>query len=117
AWTEKVFADEDLALASLAMVATATLKADEPGLIAFASAHGVPLVAFPAEQLAEQPGIESPSEQVRAKIGIGAVAEPAALRAAGVSRLLVAKKKGPGVTLAVARRSWDGSRLARAYHP
>ncbi|MBV8268879.1 MAG: cobalamin biosynthesis protein [Planctomycetaceae bacterium] len=104
AWVEKVFADHRLARNSLAAVATVTLKGDEPGLLAFASAWQVPLVAFPPEQLADQPGIESPSERVRSKVGIAAVAEPAALRAAGASRLLIPKQIGPGITLAVARK-------------
>jgi len=62
-----------------------------------------------ANLLAGQPGIETPSERVRSKIGIPAVAEPAALRAAGASRLLVTKQKGPGLTLALARKP--------AHHP
>jgi len=99
-----VMADHGLAEASLAAVATVMLKVDEPGLIAFARARGLPLVAFPADQIADQPGIETPSERVRAKVGIAAVAEPSALRAAGASRLLVPKQKGPGITLALARR-------------
>jgi len=104
AWVSGVMADHGLAEASLAAVATVMLKVDEPGLIAFARARGLPLVAFPADQIADQPGIETPSERVRAKVGIAAVAEPSALRAAGASRLLVPKQKGPGITLALARR-------------
>ena len=104
AWAASVFEAHGLAAASLAAVATVMLKVDEPGLIAFAAGRGVPLVAFPAEQLDGQPGVERPSERVRARVGIPAVAEPAALRAAGVSTLAVPKQKGPGVTLAVARR-------------
>jgi cobalt-precorrin 5A hydrolase len=108
-WIERVFSAQGLALASLAAVATVTLKVDEPGLLAFATARGVPLVAFPPVQLEAQPGIERPSERVRAKIGIAAVAEPAALRASGAGRLLVPKQKGPGVTVAVARRPPAGA--------
>jgi cobalt-precorrin 5A hydrolase len=99
-----VFESHGLSPLSLAAVATVTLKADEPGLLAFAASRGVPLVAFPPGQLADQPGIETPSERVRARVGIAAVAEPAALRAAGAERLTVTKQVGPGVTLAVARR-------------
>jgi cobalt-precorrin 5A hydrolase len=80
-----------------------TLKADEPGLIAFAASKNVPLVAFSPEDLADQPGIERPSERVRSKIGIPSVAEAAARRAAGSTTLIVPKQKGPGVTVAVAR--------------
>jgi cobalt-precorrin 5A hydrolase len=104
AWTESVLAAHGLASSSLAALATVTLKVDEPGLLAFAAARKLPLVAFPPALLADQPGIETPSERVRSKIGIPAVAEPAALRAAGASRLLVTKQKGPGLTLALARR-------------
>jgi cobalt-precorrin 5A hydrolase len=100
----QALADHGLALGSLAAVATVSLKADEPGLRAFAQGMGVPLVAFPANELADVPGVETPSERVRARIGIPAVAEPAALKAAGAARLLVPKRKGPGVTVAVARR-------------
>ncbi len=103
AFVDQTLADRGLASGSIGTVATVTLKADEPGLIAFARNRNVPLVAFPPEQLADLPGIETPSERVRSKIGIPAVAEPAALRAAGAERLLLPKRKGPGVTLALWR--------------
>ena len=104
AWVEQILAESGLAKNSLAALATVTLKMDEPGLLALARDWNLPLVAFPPEQLAGQAGIERPSERVRSKIGIAAVAEPAALRAAGAVRLVVPKQKGPGVTVAVARR-------------
>lgn len=103
-WTDTVFHSHGLSPGSLAAVATVTFKMDEPGLLAFAAKRGVPLVAFPPEHLDRCPGIETPSARVKAKIGIAAVAEPAALRASGATRLLVAKQKGPGVTMALARR-------------
>lgn len=99
-----VFSRHGLARNSLSAVATVTLKADEPGLLAFAKGRGIPVVAFPPADLDGQPGIETPSDRVRSKIGIAAVAEPAALRAAGASQLLVAKQKRHGVTLALARK-------------
>lgn len=108
-WTETVLTAHGLAPHSLAALATVTLKVDEPGLLAFAAARGLPLVAFPPADLAGQPGIETPSERVLSKIGIPAVAEPAALRAAGTSKLLVTKQKGPGLTLALARKPPQGS--------
>jgi cobalt-precorrin 5A hydrolase len=103
-WVAGVMAAHHLSPHSLAAVATVTLKLDEPGLLEFARSRDLPLVAFPSEQLADHPGIEMPSERVRSKIGLAAVAEPSALRAAGATRLLVPKQKGPGVTLALARR-------------
>ena len=110
AWIGKVLAESGYAEASLAALATVTLKADEPGLLECAMWRQIPLIAFPTAQLVDVPGIETPSERVRSKVGIPAVAEPAALRAAGASRLLVPKQKGPGVTLALARR--EGSESA-----
>jgi cobalt-precorrin 5A hydrolase len=98
-----VFAEYGLAEASLSAVATATLKVNEPGLIEFAAERRLPLLTFTSEELAAQEGVETPSERVRARVGIAAVAEPAALRAAGAKRLLVSKRIGPGITLAVAR--------------
>jgi cobalt-precorrin 5A hydrolase len=106
-WVGRVLAEQRLAHRSLAAIATVVLKIDEPGLLEFARSSHLPLVAFPAKQIANHPGIETPSEQVYARVGLWAVAEPSALRAAGASRLLVPKQKGPGVTLALARRPDD----------
>jgi len=104
-WARAVLERHGLAWNSLAALATVTLKMDEPGLLELAADMGLPLVAFPPAELAHQPGIATPSARVAARIGIAAVAEPAALRAAGTDRLLVAKQVGPGVTLAIARRA------------
>jgi cobalt-precorrin 5A hydrolase len=109
-----VLAANGWSAASLAAVATVDLKLDEPGLIAFAATHKLPLLGFTRDELARQAGIERPSEQVRSRIGIAAVAEPAALRAAGATRLAVPKQVGPGVTAALARtangQEWQMSR-------
>ena len=103
-WVEEVLGREGWALGSVSAVATVTLKADEPGLLAYAESLGVPLIAFTPDELDGYPGIETPSDRVRGKIGIAAVAEPSALRASGAARLLVPKRIGPGVTVALARR-------------
>jgi cobalt-precorrin 5A hydrolase len=124
-WARRVLDAHGLAWHSLSALATVTLKMDEPGLLAFAAESGLPLVAFPPAQLDAQPGIATPSERVRAKIGIAAVAEPAALRASGAGQLLVNKQVGPGVTLAIARRPdrphqpivYDGGPNPGAYRP
>jgi cobalt-precorrin 5A hydrolase len=89
---------------SLAQVATASLKANEPGLQEFMAGHEVPLRCFTLEELAQVKSVPTPSEMVRAKIGIAAVAEPAAMLAAGTTSLLVPKVKGPGITMALARK-------------
>jgi len=92
------------ASSSLREIATVCLKADEPGLREFAAKHGVPLRSFTIEELSQVAELPSPSAQVQAKIGIAGVAEPAAMLAAGTNSLLVPKTKGPGITMALARR-------------
>jgi cobalt-precorrin 5A hydrolase len=89
---------------SLGVVATVTLKADEPGLQEFAARHQTPLVTYSAEDLAQIGPLPTPSEKVRAKLGIAGVAEPAAMLAAGTRTLLVPKFRGERITMALARR-------------
>lgn len=89
---------------SLESVATASLKADEPGLLEFAERHGVSLRCFALEELAAVPDLPTPSEIVQHKIGIPGVAEPAAILAACGGRLVTPKVKGPRITMALARR-------------
>jgi cobalamin biosynthesis protein CbiG len=89
---------------SLGLVATASLKADEPGLVEFAARHEVPLVSFSIEELGRVADLPTPSEKVRAKLGIAGVAEPAALLAARSNRLLLPKYRGQRVTMALAQR-------------
>jgi len=89
---------------SLAAIGTATLKADEPGLVDFAGRHGVPLRSFAVAELACVPNLPTPSEMVRHKIGTPGVAEPAALLAAPGGRLVTPKVKAARVTMALARR-------------
>jgi cobalamin biosynthesis protein CbiG len=100
---QEVCAGHGLAPPSLGVVATASLKADEPGLREFAAAHGVPLRAFGLDELAAVGPLPTPSEAVRARVGVAGVAEPAAMLAAGTRTLLVPKQRGTRVTMAVAR--------------
>jgi cobalamin biosynthesis protein CbiG len=99
-----MFRQNGLAPLSLGMVATISLKADEPGLQEFATRHGVPVRCFGADELARVTTIPTPSEKVRSKIGVAGVAEPAAMLAANTSFLIVSKVRSPNATMAVARR-------------
>ncbi|HEX9400226.1 MAG TPA: cobalamin biosynthesis protein [Anaeromyxobacter sp.] len=98
-----------LAPASVRAVATIDLKHDEGAIVALALRLGCPLRLFPAATLDGAAGIERPSDVVRRHVGTRGVAEPAALLAAGATRLLVAKQAlrdpadGRSVTVAVAR--------------
>ncbi|MCA0176501.1 MAG: cobalamin biosynthesis protein [Proteobacteria bacterium] len=96
--------------ADVAAVASITLKADEPGLLALAAQHGWALRFYPPAQLATVT-VPNPSEAVRRHTGTPSVGEAAALLAAGAadaSALLVEKHKvrgddGRHATASVAR--------------
>jgi cobalt-precorrin 5A hydrolase len=114
--TEALLARNGLSSASVREVATVNLKADEPALQALAARYRCALRTFAAAELDATPGIERPSDRVKRHVGTRAVAEPAALRAAGASRLLVPKQvytepgAGRSMTLAVARVPFASSR-------
>ena len=67
-----------LSLASVAAIATADIKAGEPGLVELARRLGIAFVTHPGEVL-EQVDVPNPSEVVRAAVGVPSVAEAAAL--------------------------------------
>ncbi|MEV7318753.1 precorrin-3B C(17)-methyltransferase [Streptomyces sp. NPDC093970] len=107
--------DAGLSPASVAELATVDAKAEEPGIVAAAARLGVPLVTYPAEELAAVT-VPNPSDAPLAAVGTPSVAEAAALLRGG--ELLVPKRKSapedgrPAMaTCAVVRRSARG-RLA-----
>jgi len=108
---DAALAEAGLPSTGVATLATADLKADEPGIREAARLRGWPLVCHPAAELAEVE-VPNPSEIVRAAAGTPSVAEAAALyfgpgRAPG--RLLVHKRKSareyPMATAAVAEHA------------
>ncbi|GGS57450.1 precorrin-3B C(17)-methyltransferase [Streptomyces griseoviridis] len=107
--------DAGLAAASVAELATVDAKAGEPGLLAAAERLGVPLVTYPAGELAGV-AVPNPSAAPLDAVGTPSVAEAAALRRGG--ELLVPKRKSvradgrpATATCAVVRRPGRG-RLA-----
>jgi len=96
-----VLAELGLSARSVRYIATADLKAAEPGLQAAASMRGWPVVTFPASRLAAVP-VPNPSEAVRRAVGTPSVAEAAALIDPGAT-LLAAKRASAHATVAVAR--------------
>ncbi|HEU4676265.1 MAG TPA: precorrin-3B C(17)-methyltransferase [Motilibacteraceae bacterium] len=115
---EQVLAGARLSRASVRALATAEVKADETGLLEAAAALGVPLVTWPAAELAAVQ-VPNPSEVVRAAVGTPSVSEAAALLGAEPGRpgrrvhgeLLVPKRASAMATAAVARHRTRG-RLA-----
>jgi len=82
---------------ALDLIATSAAKGGEPGIVAAASALGVPLVAVPPVDL-EAAGAHTltHSERVVALTGVNSVAEAAALAAAGPTARLLAPRIAVG---------------------
>ena len=104
----------NLSLSSLSCIASATLKQDEPGLLALSEKFGVPFLCYESEEInalfdgeaegdADRRTLNS-SANAKRLVGVWGVSEPAALLASGASRLLVAKQTFERATIAVARR-------------
>ncbi|MFD9729906.1 Rv2231c family pyridoxal phosphate-dependent protein CobC [Streptomyces sp. NPDC059072] len=99
ALVEETLRGAGLASESVTALATVESKAAEAGLAGAAERFGVPLIGYPAEQLAAIT-VPHPSEAVRVETGTPSVAEAAALAAGG--ELLVPKRRSVAATCAVA---------------
>ncbi len=106
---DRFLREQGLAKASITALASLDLKADEAAMVDLAQQHGWQTFFFSAAALADVPGIQRPSQVVKACVGTPGVAEPAALKAAGTDRLLVEKhvvasaQSDKRMTFAVAR--------------
>lgn len=102
---EEALRDAGLCVESVAELATVDTKSGEPGIVGAAEHLGVPLVAYPAGELADVE-VPNPSGAPLAAVGTASVAEAAAL--VGGGELLVPKRKSAAVparaTCAVVRR-------------
>ena len=83
-----------------AVVATISLKAEEPGLLEFCREQGFPLQVYSAEELAAVPGAFTASSFVRSVTGVDNVCERAAAARGGT--LLLDKQALEDVTVAIA---------------
>ena len=91
---------------AIRQVASIDLKRDEPGLLAYCEAEGLPLRTYSAEELAQVPGEFTSSDFVRSVAGVDNVCERSACRAAQPGRLLEGKTGRNGVTVAFAEEEW-----------
>ncbi|PUB14153.1 precorrin-3B C(17)-methyltransferase [Yoonia sediminilitoris] len=98
-------AEAGVAPAAIHSVNTLSLKADEPGVIALATAFDVPLRVFePAELEALTDRLMHPSDVVFAEVGTHGVSEAAALAQAGTAGTLrLPKRKSGNATCALAQ--------------
>jgi cobalt-precorrin 5A hydrolase len=99
----EVLRERDIAPMSVRNLATIDIKKSESGLLGFTRKSGWPVEYFSAKELG---GVRLPSghsKVVERNVGLGGVAEPAALKSAGARRIWVRKRINGRVTVAVAR--------------
>jgi cobalt-precorrin 5A hydrolase len=90
-------AEAGVAASQLRLIATSAAKSREPGVVAAASAIGVPLVVIPPADLAAAgTRATTRSERVIALVGVASVAEAAALAAGGPAARLIAPRIAVG---------------------
>ena len=92
-------------LARVRLLASAQVKADEPGLAEAARQLGLPLRLISSEEIRQTTRAFEHSDFVREKVDLPAVAEPAALLAGRRTRLILPKQILHGVTIAIAQES------------
>ena len=88
--------------ARIAVLATLDRRAAEPGVRTVAVRRGWTLAGYPAQDL-RGVAVPTPSDRVRAAVGVPGVAEACALLAAGPGAVLILPKlSSPSVSIAVA---------------
>lgn len=97
-----------LAFQSIAVLASADIKVDEEALQMLAQHYSWRFETHTVEALKGVTTIVTPSERVRELVGTPSVSEASALLSAQNGQLVVCKQKGEAMTLAVARRVYNG---------
>ena len=92
-------------LARVRLLASAQIKANEPGLLEAARELGLPLRLVAAEEIRHTARVFEHSDFVQKQVDLPAVAEPSALLAGRRTQLLLPKQILQGVTVAIARES------------
>ncbi len=103
-----MLADAGLDERCVTALATAEIKAEEPGLIALADALGVPLRVVPTAELAALDATQFSRSAATAHFDLPGVAEPCAVIVGG-GPLIAPKRAFPRCTVAVALGSGHGS--------
>jgi cobalt-precorrin 5A hydrolase len=104
AFIKTTLAEHRIAFHSVAVLATADIKADEDALQMLAQRYGWHFETHATEALRMVTAIPNPSERVQRLVGTPSVSEAAALLSSHGGELIVPKHKGEGMTLAVARK-------------
>jgi cobalt-precorrin 5A hydrolase len=109
-FVRETLAEYGLALQSVALLATADIKADEVALQMLVQRYAWSFETHTVAILRTMTEVPSPSERVERLVGTPSVCEAAALLSSNGGRLVVPKQKGEGVTLAVVRKGRQGTK-------
>lgn len=99
----------DIAVESVAAVASVDKKQEEPGILEFCKKYQLPFLVFTAKQLEQAPGSYPESGFVKQTVGVGNVCERAAICAlyGEAGRLIMEKRADHGMTMAAAEKEWS----------
>ena len=100
AFVRRTLSTHGISVSELRCVASIDLKKNEPALLAFAEANGLPFDTYSADELNAVSGTFSGSAFVKETTGVDCVSERAAVKAGGT--LAVKKTAEDGMTLALA---------------
>jgi cobalt-precorrin 5A hydrolase len=99
--------DADVSIDRVRLAGTVDLKADEVGLLSALDELGIPLRVVSRSEIDTCAKDYSKSDFVIEKIGVGGVAEPAALISGRKTKLILKRQKYPGITVAVAQENFS----------
>jgi cobalt-precorrin 5A hydrolase len=99
--------DADVSIDRVRLAGTVDLKADEVGLLSALDELGIPLRIVSRPEIDTCAKDYSKSDFVIEKIGVGGVAEPAALISGRKTKLILKRQKYPGITVAIARENFS----------
>jgi len=100
-------ASADVSIDRVRLAGTVDLKADEVGLLRALDELGIPLRVVSRSEIATCEKDYSKSDFVIEKIGVGGVAEPAALISGRKTKLILKRQKYPGITVAIAQENFS----------
>lgn len=92
-------------LEEVRLLASADIKSNEAGLREAATSLGVPIRFIPSGQIRDAKKAFTQSDLAQKKVGLPAVAEPAALLAGKSTKLILERITWKGVTVAMAREN------------
>ncbi len=97
----------EISIDRVRLAGTVDLKADEAGLLRALDELGIPLRIVSRPEIDTCAKDYSKSDFVIEKIGVGGVAEPAALISGRKTKLILKRQKYPGITVAIAQENFS----------